>query len=30
MNTFTINEKEYKSKEFDFNLVCHGGCRANQ
>ncbi len=22
MNTFTINGKEYKSKEFDFNLVC--------
>lgn len=22
MKTFTINEKEYKSKTFDFNLVC--------
>lgn len=22
MNLFIINEKEYKAKEFDFNLVC--------
>lgn len=22
MNLFSINEKEYKAKEFDFNLVC--------
>lgn len=22
MNLFTINEKEYRAKEFDFNLVC--------
>ena len=22
MNTFTVNEKEYKAKPFDFNLVC--------
>lgn len=22
MRTFTVNGKEYKSKEFDFNLIC--------
>lgn len=22
MNTFTINEKEYKARAFDFELVC--------
>lgn len=22
MNTFTINEKEYRAKAFDFNMVC--------
>lgn len=22
MNTFTINQKEYKAKPFDFNLIC--------
>ncbi len=22
MNTFTINEKEYKAKPFDFEMVC--------
>ena len=22
MRTFTVNEKSYKAKDFDFNLVC--------